>query len=162
MEDDTAQMGLNGLYMLREDVRSKKAGVLKKGKSALYRSTTQKFLDHNQIVFDPNLFTCTLSCEEEHHTLTDQNKKTALPDANNAIQYVQFELLRIGWDDKKHKYHGKWNGQNDDSAIATQMLVYWMTELLKPGSDHAKLVRQFQHAYVYRPDATEKDERRMF
>jgi len=90
----------------------------------------------------------TLSCDLERHTKTDEDKKLINPDANNAIHYLLFEFLRFGWDEVKQKHHGKWNQQNDDAAVACQMLCFWMDKIYKPQSAHREQIRLFTNSFV--------------
>lgn len=154
--DLTVNSGLQGLYFFREDVCKKESkGIFKRGKSGIYVSVTGNLVKNRRIVFDPNLFTLTLGCEAEHHTKTDDDKKLSNPDANNAIHYLLYEMLRCGWDEQKHKYHGKWNNQNDDTAIALQMLCFWMDMIYKGNSSHYPQIKLFMNTFV--PPSDELD-----
>lgn len=151
VKDVTAGQQIRGFYFFHEDPDSEKqAGVAKRGKSNAYPTRTTKALTEKTLAFDPNLFTITLTCAEEHHTRTDADSKLANPDANNAIDYLKFEMYRFGYDEKKHMHHGKWNGQNDDTAVTLQMLLYWMQEIYKPFSPYEAQVNRFIDSY--RPD----------
>jgi hypothetical protein len=106
-------------------------GVRKSFKSCDYPERTRRYMDKGRLRFDVNLFTLTLGCEMEHLTNTDKTK-LACPnnaDSNNAIDYLRLEAQNYGWDDKHHRYTGKWNGNQDDVIVTLQMLIYWLDEI---------------------------------
>jgi hypothetical protein len=152
VKDVTSGQQMRGYYYFYEDPDNEKsAGVAKRGKSNAYPTRMTKVLEEKRLVFDPNLFTLTLTCAEERHTATDSDSKLPNADANNAIDYLKYEMLRFGYDEKKHMHHGKWNNQNDDTAVTLQMLVYWMQEIYKPYSVYQKQINRYIDSY--RPDS---------
>ena len=143
--DSIQNQNLAGFYFFCEDAKlDRQAGVFKRGKSGhgdrSYASRTNLYIEEDRIKFDPNLFTLTLDCEQTPHTKTDENKQLGNSDANNAIDYLLFQLLRFGWDPKKQMHHGKGmdrtkeNAENDDAAVVLQMLCYWLYAINDKGS----------------------------
>jgi uncharacterized protein YqjF (DUF2071 family) len=151
IRDVITQKGIHGVYFFSEDNDNEHmSGVTKRGKSRPYPARILKVMTRNGLRFDGNMFTLTLKCEEERHVDTDTITSMPSADANNAIAYVKFEMMRFGWDEKKKMHHGKWNDENDDTAVALQMLCYWMQEIYESANSYKGYIRHFQK--LYNPD----------